>query len=242
MAAGWVLWVAPALGGDGPPAPAGPPSRPVATPGKKTAAKDDGPTVMSAEAFAKSRGKLSTGDRYNAEPDWREVPPWRQGAFFGVRAEGQLFIYVVDCSGSMVDADRLDRAKRELRRSVAGLQFPQRFKVIFYNDQAIPMPGALPKSADRNAKDQLNAWLDLVQPDGETDPRSALSLALALKPDAVFLLSDGAFPDGTVEAVARINPSRVPIHCIDLGGGAAGPGLRQIAEQSGVRYAARGDR
>jgi hypothetical protein len=44
-----------------------------------------------------------------------------------------------------------------------------------------------------------------------------------------------------VEAVARLNPDRIPIHCIDLGGGLAGEGLRKIADQSGGRYAARGD-
>jgi hypothetical protein len=197
---------------------------------------------MSAEAYAKARGKARPGARYGGEPDWGEVPPWRQASFFGLKAEGQLFIYVVDCSGSMGDAGRLDRAKGELRRSVAALQFPQRFKVIFYNDQALPMPGALPKPADVGSKDQLARWLNLVEADGETDPRSALSLAVAMRPDAVFLLSDGAFPDGTVEAVERLNPHKVPIHCIDLGGGAAGDGLRRIAGQSGGRYAASGGR
>ena len=101
-----------------------------------------------------------------------EVPPWRQTTFFGIRARGQFFIYVVDCSGSMIDDDRLIRAKRELRRSVWSLQPPQRFKVIFYNDQSIPMPGDPPRPADLTSKNQLNAWLRLIEPDGETDPRS----------------------------------------------------------------------
>lgn len=229
-----------ALADDGPGPPRGrgksgpPPTR------RAKPAEDDGPVVMSADAYARGRGKAVPSIRYGGEPDWGEVPAWRQASFFGLRAEGKLFIYVVDCSGSMGDSGRLDRAKRELRRSVAALQFPQRFKVIFYNDQALPMPGALPKPADSGSKGQLARWLDLVEADGETDPRSALSLAVALRPDAVFLLSDGAFPDGTVEAVGRINSGKVPIHCIDLGGGAAGDGLRRIAEQSGGQYAASG--
>lgn len=242
------LGIGPALAGDPPkPVPATTPTKPAeSAPVKRSAAKpavplDDGPVVMSADAFAKARGKGGPSSiRYGGEPDWSAVPPSRQASFFGVKAEGQLFIYVVDCSGSMIDGDRLERAKRELRRSVAGLQFPQRFKVIFYNDRAVPMPGALPKPADTASKDQLSRWLHLVVPDGDTDPRSALSLAVALRPDAVFLLSDGAFPEGTVEAIARINPNRVPIHGIDLAGGAAGDDLKRIAEQSGGRYVARG--
>jgi len=199
---------------------------------------DDGPVVMSSEALDKARGRPSEADRYG-EPDWREVPPWRQASFFGLRAQGQVFVFVVDCSGSMADADRLDRAKAELLRSVRALQAPQRFKVIFYNDRPVPMPGELPKSADLASKVQLGRWLDYVEPGGGTDPRSALSMALALRPDAVFLLSDGAFPEGTARDIARGNPKKVPIHCVDLAGGAGGDDLRAIARDSGGQYAAR---
>ena len=164
-----------------------------------------------------------------------EVPPWRQTTFFGIRARGQLFIYVVDCSGSMIDDDRLIRAKRELRRSVWSLQPPQRFEVIFYNDRSIPMLGDPPRPADLTSKDQLNTWLRLIEPDGETDPRSALALALSLRPDAVFLLSDGEFPKGTVEAIARLNPRTIPIHCVDLSG-TGGDHLQRIARDSGGKY------
>jgi len=200
---------------------------------------DDGPVVMSAEAAAKARGRPIEGDRYGVESDWREVPPWRQTSFFGIRAQGQVFIYVVDCSGSMIDADRLARAKSELRRSVGGLQSPQRFKVIFYNDRPLPMPGDLPKPADAPSKAQLSRWLNLVEPDGGTDPRGALALALALRPDAVFLLSDGAYPEGTAAAIAKFNPRKIPIHCIDLASGAGGDDLRKIAQDSGGQYAPR---
>ena len=201
---------------------------------------DDQPIVMSSEAYARARGKAVDKDRYGAGPDWTELPPWRQTSFFGIRAEGQLFIYVVDCSGSMIDEDRLDRAKSELRRSVNALQSPQRFKVIFYNDRPVPMPGDLPKPADYPSKAQLARWLNLVQPDGPTDPRGSLSLALAMRPDAVFLLSDGAFPSGTADSIAQLNPKKVPIHCVDLANGAAGDDLRKIAADSGGQYAARG--
>ncbi len=140
----------------------------------------------------------------------------------------------------MDDDARLDRAKAELIRAVRALQAPQRFKVIFYDDAPVPMPGDLPKPADQPSKAQLARWLDLVQPGGGTDPRGALALALALRPDAVFLLSDGAFPAGTAEAIARGNPGKVPIHCVDLANGTAGDDLRRIAAGSGGQYAPKG--
>ncbi len=223
-----------------PPAAQPPAASPKGKPTLKVKAKpvDDGPAVMSGEAYAASRGRAAGTGRYGA--DLADVPPWRQASFFGLKAEGQVFIFVVDCSGSMDDESRLDRAKSELMRTIRAMQAPQRFKVIFYNDQPVPMPGELPRSADHPAKAQLARWLDLVQAGGGTDPRSALALALAMRPDAVFLLSDGAFPPGTAEAVAKSNPKKVPIHCIDLASGAAGDDLKVIARDSGGRYAPRG--
>jgi hypothetical protein len=171
--------------------------------------------------------------------DWREVPPWRQTTFFGIRAQGQFFVYVVDCSGSMLDDDRLIRAKGELRQSINRLQYPQRFHVIFYNDHPIPMLGDLPRSADLTAKNQMSHWLRLIAADGGTEPRGAMAMALSLRPDAIFLLSDGAFPEGAVESIATRNPRKIPIHCIDLSGGLAGDQLARIARGSGGQYASR---
>jgi hypothetical protein len=182
----------------------------------------------------------SSDDRYGEESDWYDLPPWRKTTFFGVPARGQFFVYVVDCSGSMLDDDRLTRATIELRRSVFALQQPQKFEVIFYSNESIPMPGGpIPRTADLQAKNQLLLWLRLIEPDGGTDPRPAMKQALMLRPDAVFLLSDGEFPQGTVDEVARLNTRKIPIHCVDLAGGLAGDHLKRIAVASGGQYASR---
>lgn len=212
----------------------------------RTKGSDRPPTVLSREEESRRKRSpfllppgSSPSDRY--DPDIESTdPPWRQTAFFGIRARGQFFVFVLDQSGSMIDDDRLTRAKIELRRSVFALQPPQRFEVIFYNDQATPMPGGpLPRTADQQSKNQLMTWLRLIDPDGETNPKSAIAQALALRPDAVFLLSDGEFPEGTVEAVAKLNSRKIPIHCVDLTGGEAGDHLQRIARDSGGKYASR---
>jgi Mg-chelatase subunit ChlD len=184
----------------------------------------------------------SPQDRYgpDADTDWTEVPPWRQTSFFGVRARGLFFVYVVDCSGSMIDDDRMPRATIELRRSVLALQSPQKFEVIFYNVESIPMPGGpIARSADLQAKNQLMSWLRQIEPDGGTDPRVAVKQALWLRPDAVFLLSDGALPEGTADQIAKLNTKKIPIHCVDLAGGLGGDHLKRIAQASGGQYVSR---
>ncbi|QEH38037.1 hypothetical protein OJF2_66330 [Aquisphaera giovannonii] len=235
--------------GEGPrkPGPSASKPTPAATPRRPATA----PQVMSRAAADAKRPRssfllppgyaTSPQDRYNGEEiDWAELPAWRQTSFFGIHARGQFFIYVVDRSGSMIDDDRLVRAKIELRRSIYGLQPPQRFEVIFYDDEATPMPGGpTPRSADQRNKDQLTSWLRLIDPDGGTEPKVAVLQALSLRPDAVFLLSDGDFPDGTIEAIAHANSKKVPIHCVDLAGGLAGDHLKRIARDSGGVYASR---
>jgi Mg-chelatase subunit ChlD len=209
-----------------------------------------GPRVLTRSEMQKPRSPFlappgSEGeepDRYgNGTPDWNEIPPWRQTTFFGIRAAGRFFVYVIDCSESMIDEDRFARATMEVRRSVLSLQAPQQFEVIFYNEESIPMPGGpKPRPADPQNKSQLVSWLRLVDPDGGTDPRAALRQAISLRPEAVFLLSDGVFPDGTAESIAKFNARRIPIHCVDLSGGEGGDHLRRIARESGGKYAARG--
>jgi hypothetical protein len=182
----------------------------------------------------------SPDDRYGEDDDWYELPEWKKTTFFGLRARGQFFVYVVDCSGSMLDDDRLTRATIELRKSVMALKEPQKFEVIFYNNESIPMPGGpRPRTADLQAKSQLLSWLRLIEPDGGTEPRPSVKQAVSLKPDAVFLLSDGEFPEGTVDEIAKLNTRKIPIHCVDLAGGLAGDHLKRIAETSGGQYASR---
>jgi len=205
--------------------------------GQTVEVKPDSPSLNASAAADLLQAPGS--DRYGPKVDWSAIPPWRKTEFFGVRARGQVFIYVVDCSGSMADGERLLRAKAEIRRSVNELRWPQKFHVIFYNDRPLAMPGGLPRSADFASKTQLLNWLRLIGPEGETDPRAAMAQALGFQPDAVFLLSDGEFPRGSAEAIAKKNPNKVPIHCIDLAGGAAGTSLKSIAKDSGGRYVSR---
>ena len=112
--------------------------------------------------------------------------------------------------------------------------------VIFYNDHPVPMPGGIPVSASREVHAKTFAWLNLVDAEGKTDPRSTMRMALSLRPDAAFLLSDGEYPHGTVAADRPGQQRRIPIHCIDLSGGAAGDDLKRIAHDSRGQYASAG--
>lgn len=241
-------WAAPALAGDDPkPAPADAPKPAAEAEAEAEGGTQDpgpdrprrvGPVVRSSTEAA-DQLRDPGEDPYDPAIDWASLPPWQRTSFYGVRAKGTFFVFVVDCSGSMADDLRLYRAKRELRRCIGALRFPQRYLVIFYNDRPIPMAGGVPKSADQRGKVDTYSWLNSVDAVGGTDPRGAMNLALGLEPDAVFLLSDGEFPPGTEEGIAATNRSTTPIHCIDLAGGLGADQLRTIAGESGGQYALR---
>jgi len=66
--------------------------------------------------------------------------------FFGSQAAGNSFVYVVDMSGSM-QGGRFDRAISELIRSIGQLKTGQKFYVVFFNDQPLPLYAPRPATA-----------------------------------------------------------------------------------------------
>lgn len=120
-------------------------------------------------------------------------------AFFGLGGSTRgvrTVIYVVDMSGSMLDT--FEYVKQELRRSITALRRSQKFHLILFNHKP-PLespPGRL-VNAVASRKKKLFEFLDSpeVTPHGGTRPLPALHRALALKPDLIYLLSDGqGFP------------------------------------------------
>ena len=100
-------------------------------------------------------------------------------------------IYVVDASGPMITS--MPRVIEELRRSVEQLSPAQKFSVVLFRrtDAALGAEVFAPvlMRATPSAKARLVEWLAQIKPAGASNPLAGLEAALALKPDAVFLLS-----------------------------------------------------
>lgn len=146
----------------------------------------------------------------------------RQGgdgkSFFGMGAEGKSFVYVLDCSLSMNhphDSDaktRFRKMKMELANSLSHLRPEQEFFIIFFNHEAIPMPAdRLVSAAPENQEYFLN-WVEQVPAFGDTDPTAALAMALRLRPDVIYFLTDGCFSGPANDIVKGIQQSRTTIH------------------------------
>jgi len=123
-------------------------------------------------------------------------------SFFGAKTSGKSFVFVVDNSNSM-NKGRFETALNELVRAVNALGPKQQFSVIFYSDQAYGLfhpekfPGLIP--ATNANKQKLLDWLYTVEMCLQTRGEEAMKMAIALNPDVIQILGDGAFGDKAPE-------------------------------------------
>lgn len=167
-------------------------------------------------------------------------------SFFGTYAEGQKFVFVIDSSGSMKQGIRWPTLRRELLRALKSLSPDQQFMVISFDTNAHPMFGKFPPQAQfLNATgsniDRLNRWVGSIQHGNRTYPASAIGIAMRLKPDAIFLLSDGEIMDSTVRDLRTHNQvletdgkskTLIPIHTILLHSEHGYATLKAIADEN----------
>ena len=139
--------------------------------------------------------------------------------FFGTKTAATTVVFVVDNSNSMTGG-RFETALDALMRAVEGLGPKQQFYVIFYSDSAYGMfhpqtaPGLVAASADN--KEKLRAWLYTVEMCLQTRGEDAMNRALALNPDVINILGDGAFTDKTEALMTAPHSRRTVIHTFGM--------------------------
>ncbi|MGC4004433.1 MAG: VWA domain-containing protein [Pirellulales bacterium] len=147
-------------------------------------------------------------------------------SLFGIEAEGAKFVYVFDRSASMSEPKNLPirAAKAELIRSLQPLGRTQQFYVIFYNQEPkVFQPGAesgkLIFANDKN-KEAAESFIKSIQPEGGTRHYTALDTALKMRPDVIYLLTDGdAHDDLTadeLERLEKLNGGITQIHVVQF--------------------------
>jgi Mg-chelatase subunit ChlD len=116
-------------------------------------------------------------------------------SFFGTLSKGKRFVFVIDKSGSMNNQGRLAKAKRELIATLRSLKPDTRFMVYFFDHGAEPMPATAMMAATPKNVASAARWIEGRNVGGSTDPSDALRFTFNLKPDTVWLLTDGQFAD-----------------------------------------------
>ncbi|TVQ32693.1 MAG: hypothetical protein EA376_04835 [Phycisphaeraceae bacterium] len=177
------------------------------------------------DAGAPAPAALTTSEPVEPLRFERSQPP--EVMFSGVGASNARdIVYVVDASGSMIPT--FPEVKTELRRSIERLHPTQRFQLILIRNfdgkthqwPEIGMAGSrgrpvLLDATGRN-KRAVFEWLEGAEARGSSDPTGALEAALALRPDAVFILTTrlsgpemkgDVDPDRVLALLERLNPA-----------------------------------
>lgn len=116
--------------------------------------------------------------------------------FFGISGNARSVAYVCDASGSMMNM--MFALKAKLRQSIDPLRPIQAFNIIFFADkekpQAMSANGQLIMAVPDNKRKAFD-FLESVTTAGATNPIPGLEVAFKGKPQLVYLLTDGSFPD-----------------------------------------------
>ncbi|GAB4518159.1 MAG: hypothetical protein Tsb0013_22310 [Phycisphaerales bacterium] len=178
----------------------------------------------------------------------------RDAEFFGTGAsDAKRVVYVVDASGSSIAI--FPAVARELERSLLSLNATQHATVIAAlgrpargdeEAEAVVMMATdrLVRTTTKRARELALWFRERVQPAGRSDLLLALREALALRPDAVFLLAtpgnasaerDGfaASLDGLNPVDARTGRRRAIIGVVSVGPPPVGDPLLEIARVHG---------
>ena len=173
--------------------------------------------------------------------------------FFGVKAQGRRFVFIVDSSNSMRGA-KFGDAKRELLYAIQKLTKDQYFYVIFFDRDAARMtfaPSTEPEvncvAATRENVGKFEKWMNSVQNELRTDPYDAVKFSVDLLPDAIYILSDGRFTDkgrtlrflqanNFIEDPVTGKAPKVVIHTVGFHGREGEETLQGIAKSYGGTY------
>ena len=160
-------------------------------------------------------------------------------SFFGTKSKGSRFVFVIDKSGSMGDKKKFVRAKRELIKTLRALPKNSRFMIYFFDEGSEQMPvNNMMAAVPRNIS-WAEDWVNSVGMGGGTDPRKALKSGFSLKPDTVWLLTDGVFNNdsGVLAQIRSANPKSIArintLAIMDRGGEKV---LKQIAKENDGTY------
>ena len=166
--------------------------------------------------------------------------------FFGTYATGSRFVFVLDSSRSM-SGERWLLARQKLLQSLRQMGSDQQFFVMCFDWQTSLLFNCQPTAieyqrADSTTIRRVERWLKSRTLGPATMPAEALQLALAMQPDAIFLLSDGELHDHSLHMLRIANgrdarQSQIPIHVVHLVSPEGRKTLEQLARENGGTFA-----
>jgi hypothetical protein len=177
---------------------------------------DVGDLLASVNTDAGGGGKGKSAGKGDGRGDGRPAA----ATFFGRQGAGRTALFICDNSASYAEGG-FQSVLLELSRAIGLMKPDQSFHVIFFSDAAYPLfhpekiDTFLPATPDN--KRRLDAWLGTVELCvGGQGIRDAADLAVSLKPDVVYFLSDGDHGESTIERMAALPLEGTVVHTFGM--------------------------
>lgn len=187
--------------------------------------KVDAENKLSAEKLAALRGELDQLKKRNAAH--QQATPTRETDFsiLGITTKKKSIVIVVDLSGSMKESATI--VTNTLKEIIEPFHDKISFAILGYQGAGVtrmfpPAPGRMAR-ADARSKIGARAFINILPTAfaGSTPTKAALLRALAYRPQAIILVSDGEPTDDTMTAtlqdVTAANRDKVEIHTVAIG-------------------------
>ncbi len=157
-------------------------------------------------------------------------------------AHARKVVFVCDASGSMLN--KMATLKAELGKTVMALKPIQSFNLIFFTGDKPLSLGDHLVQATPEGKARAVRFLEDVTTSGATEPTPGIEQAFREKPEMIYLLTDGDFPDNdaVLNRIRLLNRDRkVRIHTIAFAGQSDTDGkfkelLHTVATENGGTY------
>lgn len=170
--------------------------------------------------------------------------PTAKMSLFGVSAEGRSFVFVIDRSASMGGGGlgAIAAASKELEQQLATITPEQNIQVIAYNQTAVAVGDGELFPTDEAKRKHIVRWVADLAAFGQTEHIRGLIMALKLKPEVIFLLTDGGdrrLRGDELRIVRDEATPRTVIHAIHFGRGSPNEGqefLRRLAGENRGQY------
>ncbi|MHB0957828.1 MAG: vWA domain-containing protein [Pirellulaceae bacterium] len=171
-------------------------------------------------------------------------------SIFGAQGTGNKLVYVFDRSASTdgYQGRPLAAAKRELMASLNDLQDVHQFQIVFYNERPTVFNPTYPQPprmlfGDSPTKRLAKNFVRGVVSAGSTHHLDALKLALGMRPDVIFFLTDAGEPQLTASEVEEVRQRNqrvgAQLNTIEFGVGPTSGGrnfLVRLAEENDGQY------
>ena len=149
----------------------------------------------------------------------------RTSILLGIKTQAEKFVFVVDMSGSMENYRQamilsiealLAGFKTEIELAMIGFHAPYVLRLRHW--PANKTYFRVNQNTRNRVMSQTKDWMRHV--DGGTPTREALKGALALNPEEIILLTDGAPNEDwrkVVNTITNLNTQKIPIHAVAVG-------------------------